>query len=44
VKDLARITSGMPVSCETRVSAAPRQILHGLKAIQDDAIKNYEVR
>jgi hypothetical protein len=36
LKDLARIAPNPSFRCENRVFVAPRQILHGLKAIQDD--------
>ena len=43
VKDLARSGAALWVACDgrsvNRVPAAPRQIVHGLKTVQDDAIE-----
>jgi hypothetical protein len=39
VKDLARRVAILPAKREGCIPADPREILHGLKAVQDDAIK-----
>jgi hypothetical protein len=42
VKDLARIGTGpwfVEGVAQSKVPGAPREILHGLKAVQDDAVQ-----
>jgi hypothetical protein len=41
VKDLARRITLSPAKAKRLDSADPREILRGLKAVQDDAIKRF---